>query len=304
MAGVKQQETMSGSALADSARSDQPGSAQVVTADPPSPTPFRYDLLTLFPGLFTGFLQESLLGKARAKRLIELYLHDFRAFTEDKHRTVDDAPYGGGAGLVLKPDVLLRCLTSVRAAQPVPTPVVVLTPAGRPCDQATARRWAAGPGLTLLCGRYEGFDARIEDAADELVSLGDYVLNGGEVAAMAIIEATARLRPGVVGNVASLGGAQGEESHSSGLLEYPHYTRPRQWQGRAVPAVLLSGDHGAIAAWRLAQAEARTQARRPDLWAKELERRRVAIANAARANATANAATNATAKANGKASGT
>lgn len=249
------------------------------TVDATASAPFRYDLLTLFPGLFAGFLQESLLGKAQDKGLLALHLHNFRDFAQDKHHTVDDAPYGGGAGLVLKPDVMLRCVEAVQAQQVVRTPVVALTPAGRPFDQATARRWAAGPGLTLLCGRYEGFDARIEDAADELVSLGDYVLNGGEVAAMAIIEATARLRPGVVGNAASLGGAQGEESHSAGLLEHPQYTRPREWRGQAVPAVLLSGDHGKIAAWRQAQAEARTQARRPDLWARELERRRSAAAD-------------------------
>ena len=238
---------------------------------------FRYDILTLFPGLFAGFVDESLLGKARARGLLDIQLHNFRDFAEDKHNTVDDAPFGGGAGLVLKPDVLMRCVDAVRAQQQSQlsqkTPLVVLTPAGKPFDQATARRWADGPGLTLVCGRYEGFDARIEDAADELVSLGDYVLNGGEVAAMAIIEATARLRPGVIGNVASLGEAQGEESHAAGLLEYPHYTRPRVWQDQEVPAVLLSGNHAAIAAWRREQAEARTQARRPDLWQKVLQSR-------------------------------
>ncbi|MCO4761466.1 MAG: tRNA (guanosine(37)-N1)-methyltransferase TrmD [Myxococcales bacterium] len=234
---------------------------------------FRYDILTLFPGLFAGFLDESLLGKARAKGLLDFHLHNFRDFATDKHNTVDDAPFGGGAGLVLKPDVMLSCVRSVQQSQPTNSPIVALTPAGRPFDQATAERWADGPGLTLLCGRYEGFDARIEDAADELVSLGDYVLNGGEVAAMAIIEATARLRPGVVGNAASLGGKVGTESHSAGLLEHPHYTRPRIFEGAEVPAVLLSGDHGKIAAWRQAQAELRTQARRPDLWDKVLSAR-------------------------------
>ena len=238
--------------------------------EPEALAAFRYDILTLFPGLFAGFVDESLLGKARAKGLIDVHLHNFRDFAQDKHNTVDDAPFGGGAGLVLKPDVLMRCVDAVRATQPTRTPMVVLSPAGRPFDQATARRWAEGPGVMLVCGRYEGFDARIEDQADEIVSLGDYVLNGGEVAAMAIIEATARLRPGVVGNVASLGGAQGEESHSAGLLEYPHYTRPRVWQDQEVPAVLLSGNHAAIAAWRTEQAEARTEARRPDLWQKVL----------------------------------
>ncbi len=257
-----------------------PGTPPPETA---APRAFRTDILTLFPGLFAGFLDESLIGKARARGLLSLHLHDWRAFATDKHSKVDDAPFGGGAGMVIKPDPVMACVAAVRALQEAEvgqrTPLVLLSPAGRPFDQATARRWAAGPGITLLCGRYEGFDARVEEAADELVSLGDYVLNGGEVAAMAIVEATARLRPGMVGNAASLGSQRGlstaaganpdavEESHGAGLLEYPHYTRPRVWQGQEVPAILLSGDHAKIATWRREQAEARTRERRPDLWA-------------------------------------
>jgi tRNA (guanine37-N1)-methyltransferase len=223
-----------------------------------------FDILTLFPGLFAGFVAESLLGKAIAAGHLQLRLHDWRPFATDKHHTVDDAPFGGGAGLVLKPDPLLACVDAVRAGQPTPLPIVLLSPAGRRLTQADARRWAAGPGLTLLCGRYEGFDARIEQHVDEIVSLGDFVLNGGEVAAMAVVEAVARLAPGVIGNAASLG----EESHSAGLLEYPQYTRPREFRGEAVPDVLLSGDHAKIAQWRRRQALLRTRDRRPDLLAQ------------------------------------
>lgn len=223
--------------------------------------PYRFDILTLFPGLFDGFVAESLLGKAIATKRLTIELHNWRSYATDKHSTVDDAPFGGGAGMVLKPEPLAACLADVRAAAPK-SRVVVLSPAGRRLDQATVRRWANEPGLVLLCGRYEGFDARIEERADEIVSLGDYVLNGGEVAAMAVVEAVGRLVPGVVGNEASLGA----ESHGeSGLLEHAHYTRPRNFEGDEVPAVLLSGDHGAVAQWRHDQSVARTAARRPDL---------------------------------------
>ncbi len=223
--------------------------------------PYRFDVLTLFPGLFVNFTQESLLGKAIDAGKLTIELHDWRRFATDKHATVDDAPFGGGAGMVLKPEPLVTCLREVQKTAPT-SRVVLLSPAGRRFDQQTARRWANEPGLVLLCGRYEGFDARIEERADEIVSLGDYVLNGGEVAAMAIVEAVARLQPGVVGNEASLTA----ESHGeSKLLEYPHYTRPRQFEGEAVPDVLLSGNHAEIARWRQQQSLQRTATRRPDL---------------------------------------
>lgn len=235
---------------------------------------FRYDILTLFPALFDSFFRESLMGKAVERALLEVHLHNWRDDALDRHHTVDDAPFGGGAGLVLKPDVLGRCVDRIRAQRAAPAPLVVLSPAGTPLTQSKIERWAEGDGLILVCGRYEGFDARFEATADEVVSLGDYVLNGGEVAAMAIVEATARLRPGVVGNAESLGGlrhtAAGGESHSAGLLEYPQYTRPRVWGDKEVPEILLSGDHRRIAAWRLEQARQRTQRLRPDLWRKSV----------------------------------
>ncbi len=224
---------------------------------------FRFDILSLFPGLFDGFVSESLIGKAIAADRMALHVHDWREHATDKHKTVDDAPFGGGAGMVLKPGPVVSCLRAVRAKTPENqrNRVVLLSPAGERFSQAKARVWAEGTGLTLLCGRYEGFDARVEEHVDEIVSLGDYVLNGGEVAAMAIVEAVARLLPGVVGNADSLH----SESHSERLLEYPHYTRPRDFEGSEVPAVLLSGNHGAVAKWRREQALARTRQRRPDL---------------------------------------
>ncbi|MEY3013034.1 MAG: tRNA (guanine-N1)-methyltransferase [Pseudomonadota bacterium] len=230
--------------------------------------PFRFDVLTLFPGLFEGFLGESLIGKACEAGRIAIGLHDWRPYAENKHGRVDDAPFGGGAGMVLAPGPVVRMLEEVddRAgrAEGAPAPRrVLLSPAGRPFDQASAHRFAAGSGLILLCGRYEGFDARVEDEVDELLSLGDYVLNGGEVAAMVVIEAVARLLPGVIGNVESLG----EESHAAGLLEAPQYTRPREFRGREVPEILLSGDHAKVAAWRREQAITRTAERRPELHA-------------------------------------
>lgn len=224
---------------------------------------YHFDILTLFPGLFAGLREESLLGKAQEARVIAVNLHDWRQWATDKHHTVDDAPFGGGAGLVLKPDPVLACLREVLQPLPQRPPVVLLSPAGTVFCQATARRWAQGPGLVLLCGRYEGFDARVERHVDEVVSIGDYVLNGGEVAAMAIVEAVARLLPGVIGNAASLE----QESHGEGLLEYPQYTRPREFEGEVVPDTLLSGDHAKIAQWRRRQALLRTRDRRPDLLA-------------------------------------
>ena len=212
----------------------------------------RFDVLTLFPGLLDGLRQESLIGKALDAEIISLHLHNWRAYATDKHGTVDDAPFGGGAGLVLKPDPLVACL---RTEIPQTSRKILLTPSGRRLDQQKIQQWAQLPELTLICGRYEGFDHRIEAHVDEIVSLGDFVLNGGEVAAMAIIEAVARLLPGVIGNAASLT----EESHADGLLEYPQYTRPRDFEGQTVPEVLLGGNHAAIAKWRQEQRILRTK---------------------------------------------
>lgn len=224
---------------------------------------FHFDALTLFPPLFAPLQEESLLGKARREGVLDIGLHNWREWTTDRHHVVDDAPFGGGPGMVLKPEPVLACLRELRTKRATGTPVVLLSPAGTRFDQATAHRWATGPGLILLCGRYEGFDARIEGEVDAVVSIGDFVLNGGEVAAMAIIEAVARLLPGVVGNVGSLS----EESHTAGLLEYPHYTRPRIFEGQEVPEVLLGGNHAAIAVWRHRQSLLKTAQRRPDLLA-------------------------------------
>ncbi len=219
---------------------------------------YRFDVLTLFPALFDGLRQESLIGKALETQIISLALHNWRAFATDRHSTVDDAPFGGGAGLVLKPDPLVKCL---RAEVPADSRKILLSPSGRRFDQKLAQQWSQLSGITLICGRYEGFDQRIEAHVDEVVSIGDFVLNGGEVAAMAVMEAVARLLPGVIGNAESLT----EESFADGLLEYPQFTRPRDFEGQTVPDVLLSGNHAAIAQWRLEQRMARTRAVRPDL---------------------------------------
>lgn len=231
---------------------------------------YRFDILTLFPGLFDGFLQESLIGKAIAAQRLQIELHDWRRFAQNKHKRVDDAPFGGGAGMVLEPVSVVAQLEALPQPEPGQprSRRVLLSPAGSRFDQRCAERFAAEPrGLVLLCGRYEGFDARVEDEVDELLSLGDYVLNGGEVAAMVVIEAVARLLPGVIGNQASLG----EESHTSGLLEAPQYTRPRSFRGREVPPLVMGGDHAKVAAWRQAAAIERTRVRRPDLYQRWLE---------------------------------
>lgn len=225
-------------------------------------------IITLFPEAFPGTLGLSLTGKALAEGLWSLQTLDLRQFGVGKHRNVDDNPAGGGAGMVLRADVVARALDE--AAQGTPCdrsrwPVVYLSPRGRPFDQATARRLATAEGITLLCGRFEGVDQRVLDHYGvEEVSLGDFVLTGGEIAAQALIDATVRLLPGVLGNAASTE----EESFSSGLLEYPQYTRPQVWEGREIPEVLTSGNHGAIAKWRHAEAERITTERRPDLWDK------------------------------------
>jgi tRNA (guanine37-N1)-methyltransferase len=222
---------------------------------------YTFDVLTLFPPLFDGLRQESLLGKAMTAGTLQLQCHDWRQFATDRHSTVDDHAFGGGPGLVLRPDVLAACLDDLRPQRPPHTRTVLLSPAGQPFTQARAVAYAQLPGLILLCGRYEGFDARIEHLVDDVVSIGDYVLNGGEVAAMAIIEATARLVPGVIGNAESLV----QESHELGGLEYPQYTKPRQFRDMAVPAALLSGHHAQIETWRRRQSLLRTRDRRPEL---------------------------------------
>lgn len=219
-------------------------------------------ILTLFPEMFPGPLDISLAGRALREEKWRCEAMDIRGFATDRHRTVDDTPFGGGAGMVMRPDV---ADAAIAGAMPEgdSRPLVYLTPRGRLLDQSMVRDFAAGPGLVLLCGRYEGVDQRVIEARGmREVSLGDYVLSGGEIAALALLDACVRLLPGVMGAADSAI----EESHSAGLLEYPHYTRPADWQGRAVPPVLLSGHHAEVARWRRAQSEAVTRERRPDLW--------------------------------------
>jgi tRNA (guanine37-N1)-methyltransferase len=222
----------------------------------------RIDAVTIFPDYFSA-LDLSLLGKAREKSLIEFKAHDLRDYTHDKHRTVDDTPYGGGAGMLMKPEPWGEAFDEILAPE---TTVIFTSPAGELFKQSTAQELAGEKHLVFACGRYEGIDQRVVDYAKtqcnvRMISLGDYVLNGGEVAAIAMIEAIARLIPGVIGNAESLV----EESHSDGLLEYPSYTKPASWRGFDVPEVLTSGNHAAIAAWRHEQAVERTKAVRPDL---------------------------------------
>lgn len=220
----------------------------------------RIDVFTIFPELVEGFAAESLLGRARAQGLLEINARDLRAETTDAHRTVDDAPFGGGAGMVLMPEPLVA---SIEAVDP-PRPLYLLGPGGRRFDQQMATELAGSEGFSLLCGRYEGVDQRVVDHwCDGELSIGDYVLAGGEVAAMVVLEAVGRLVPGVMGNADS----GTEESFSHGLLEYPHYTRPADFRGHEVPEVLRSGDHARIARWRHAQALVRTAVHRPDLLA-------------------------------------
>ena len=216
-------------------------------------------VLTLFPEMFPGPLDHSLTGRALAAGLWRLETRDIRDVATDRHRTVDDSPAGGGAGMVLRPDIVAAALDAAAADWPT----LCLSPRGGRLDQARARALAAGPGVTLLCGRFEGIDERVLEARRvEEVSIGDFVLTGGEIAAMALIDACVRLIPRVLGNPESVE----EESFSSGLLEFPQYTRPTVWEGRAIPEVLLSGHHGRIAAWRRSEAERLTRERRPDLW--------------------------------------
>lgn len=218
----------------------------------------RIDVLTIFPDMVTGFAGHSLLAKAQAAGTLDLRVHDLRAHASGPHRTVDDAPFGGGAGMVLMPEPVFAAVESIAP----PRPLLYLSPAGRRFDQSVARELAALDGFSLLCGRYEGVDERVrEHLVDGELSIGDFVLGGGEVAAMVVLEAVGRLVPGVMGNDTSAD----EESFSDGLLEYPHYTRPATFRGWDVPAVLRSGDHARVARWRRAQALARTLDRRPDL---------------------------------------
>jgi tRNA (guanine37-N1)-methyltransferase len=225
---------------------------------------FSAIVLTLYPGMFPGPLAHSLAGSALESGLWSLKSLDIRGFATDRHASVDDTPAGGGAGMVLRVDVLATAVDSAIAQNPA-SPVVALTPRGKPLTQERVKEWAAGPGITLLCGRFEGFDERLfEGRAIEEVSIGDYVLSGGEPAALVVLDAIVRLLPGVMGGKGTLA----EESFDAGLLEYPHYTRPREWEGRSIPEVLLSGDHAKIAAWRKREAVERTRLWRPDLWAK------------------------------------
>ncbi len=222
---------------------------------------WRATVFSLFPEMFPGSLGLSLAGRALERGIWSLQAHDLRAHGIGRHRAVDDAPFGGGAGMVMRPDVLDAAIAAQVSAGDR-RPLLYLTPRGRRLVQDDLRRYAAAPGVVLLCGRYEGVDERVLEAREiEQVSIGDYVLSGGEPAALVLLDGVVRLLPGVMGGEASAL----EESFTAGLLEYPHYTRPAEWQGRAVPAPLLSGDHAAIAAWRRAAAERDTGTRRPDL---------------------------------------
>jgi tRNA (guanine37-N1)-methyltransferase len=227
-------------------------------------TPWKAKVLTLFPEMFPGTLGLSLAGQGLKDGAWTLEAVDIRDFAYDKHRSVDDAPFGGGPGMVMRPDVVSDAIEAAAKTDPA-LALIYLTPRGRPLDQDRVRQLAEGPGVTLLCGRFEGLDERVLDAhAMEEISIGDFVLSGGEAAAIAVIDACVRLLPGVVGASESLA----EESFEDGLLEYPQYTRPREWKGRAVPQVLVSGHHEKVRDWRQRQAEAITRERRPDLWAR------------------------------------
>ena len=220
-------------------------------------------VLSLYPEMFPGPLGRSLSGQALENGLWQLETVDIRDFASDKHRTVDDSPLGGGAGMVLRPDVVDAAIRKTQENQKVKTPLVYLTPRGKPLTQERVRDLAKGPGATLLSGRFEGVDERVlERHAVEEISIGDFVLSGGEIAALVLLDAVIRLLPGVMGSEASLE----EESFEAGLLEYPHYTRPREWEGMKAPEVLLSGNHEKIRSWRHQCAEETTRKRRPDLW--------------------------------------
>ncbi len=238
---------------------------------------FAATILTLYPEMFPGPLGISLAGRAREEGKWSLDCVQIRDFAIDKHRTVDDTPAGGGAGMVLRADVLGAAIDHALVANP-DSPILAMTPRGKPLSQARVRELSAGPGVIVLCGRFEGFDERIFAARDiEEVSVGDIVLSGGEPAALMLLDACIRLLPGVMGAPSS----GTEESFEQGLLEYPHYTRPVEWEGRTIPEVLRSGDHAKIAAWRKSQSEIDTRLRRPDLWERH-EGARVQSASGAR----------------------
>jgi tRNA (guanine37-N1)-methyltransferase len=225
----------------------------------------RIDVVTIFPGMVEGPLSDGIVQRARERSLVDLRVHDLRDHTEDRHRTVDDAPFGGGPGMVMKAEPFFRVVEAIRADAPVGTEaVVLLSPRGRRFDQEAARRFARLDRLVLLCGRYEGIDERVAaELATEELSLGDFVLTGGEVAALAVAEATVRLLPGALGDE----GSAEADSFEGRLLDWPHYTRPATWRGRSVPEVLVSGDHGRIRRWRRREALRATRERRPDLLA-------------------------------------
>ncbi|MEJ6397362.1 tRNA (guanosine(37)-N1)-methyltransferase TrmD [Yoonia sp. 208BN28-4] len=235
---------------------------ELMTDTPELAKAWMAQVITLLPGAFPGILGESLTGRALQEGLWQLQTYDLREFGVGKHRNVDDTPAGGGAGMVLRADVLEAAILAARAKARGTMPLIYLSPRGKPFDQAMAQGLAQTDGATFLCGRFEGIDERVLDHFDIIeVSLGDFVMTGGELAAQAMIDATIRLRPGVLGNFASTE----EESFSAGLLEHPQYTKPAEWQGRAIPDVLLSGNHAKIAQWRRSEAERITRARRPDL---------------------------------------
>ncbi len=234
----------------------------------------RFDILTLFPGLFRGVFEESIVKRAIEAKRVSIGIHDIRDYAHDKHHVTDDTPYGGGGGMVMKAEPILNALEDVldpaliarqKADGPIEVPVVLLTPAGRLFTQEIAREYERYGHIVMICGRYEGVDERVSQlAVTDEISIGDYVLSGGEIPAMAIVEAVTRLVPGVLGDMRAVV----EDSHSSGLLEYPHYTRPAEFRGLTVPDILVSGDHARVARWRREQALRRTWERRPDLLAR------------------------------------
>lgn len=227
---------------------------------------FVAQVLTLYPDMFPGPLGMSLAGRALGEGIWTCNPIAIRDFATDRHRTVDDTPAGGGAGMVLRADIVARAVDHALAQRP-DLPMLAMTPRGRPINQARVRALAAGPGATILCGRFEGFDERLFDARPiEQISIGDIILSGGEMGALMLLDACIRLLPGVMGAASS----GDEESFESGLLEYPHYTRPASWEGRTIPEVLRSGDHAKIAAWRKQRAEDDTRLRRPDLWERHI----------------------------------
>ncbi len=230
----------------------------------PMTNPWTANILTLLPEMFPGPLGASLVGTGLEQGVWALDVIDIRNFASDRHRSVDDTPAGGGPGMVMRADVAGPALDAAMEKSP-DTPLIYLSPRGKPLTQQRVRELSAGPGVTVLCGRFEGLDQRVLDARNiEEISIGDFVLAGGEVAACALIEACVRLLPGIIGDAASLE----SESFEQGLLEYPHYTRPREWEGLEIPEVLVSGDHKKIAAWRREMSEKITRERRPDLWSK------------------------------------